>query len=94
MRRRRPGPSLLPGNGAQLGDCRVASPSPRLTLSRQFTFSVGYTILPHRAQLGFMTPGKAGAGTPELARVLFPRSELAGGGGGCNCTGDGDGGWS
>ncbi|XP_047612750.1 motor neuron and pancreas homeobox protein 1-like [Phacochoerus africanus] len=40
-----------------------------------------------------MTPGKAGAGTPELARVLFPRSELAGGGGGCNCTGDGDGGW-
>lgn len=47
-------------------------PVPGLTLSRQFTFSVGYTILPHRAQLGFMAPGKAGAGTPELARVLSP----------------------
>lgn len=67
---------------------------PGLTLSRQFTFSVGYTILPHRAQLGFMARGKAGAGTPELARVLLTRSELAGDGRGCNYTGVGDGGWS
>lgn len=67
---------------------------PRLTLSRQFTFSVGYTILPHRAQLGFMAPGKAGAWTPELARVLLPRSELAGDSGGCNYTEGSNGGWS
>lgn len=64
---------------------------PGLTLSRQFTFSVGYTILPHRAQLGFMAPGKAGAGTPELARVLFPRGELAGDCRGCNYTSGGGG---
>lgn len=30
------------------------TPLPALTLSRQFTFSVGYTIFPQRAQLGFM----------------------------------------
>lgn len=66
---------------------KTCLPVPGLTLSRQFTFSVGYTILPHRAQLGFMAPRKAGAGTPELARVLFPPSELAGDSSGCNYTG-------
>ena len=55
---------------------------------------MGYTILQHRAQLGFMAPGKAGARTPELARVLFARNELAGDGRGLNCTGDSDGGLS
>lgn len=45
--------------------------------------------MPHRAQLGFMAPGKAGAGTPGLARALSPRSGLAGGGRGCNDTGGG-----
>lgn len=30
--------------------------------------------MPHRAQLGFMVPRKAGAGTPELTRVLFPEA--------------------
>ena len=39
-----------------------------------------------------MAPGKAGARTPELARVLFARNELAGDGRGLNCTGDSDGG--
>lgn len=92
-RRRGPGPSRFPRAGALVGNGKHASPGPGLTLSRQFTFSVGYTILPHRAQLGFMAPGKAGAGTPGLARALSPRSELAGGGRGCNYTGGG-GGWS
>lgn len=76
------------------GIAKTRLPIPSLTLSRQFTFSVGYTILQHRAQLGFMAPGKAGARTPELARVLFPRNELAGDGRGLNCTGDSDGGLS
>lgn len=90
-----PAPLASPRSGALVGNGQDASPGPGLTLSRQFTFSVGYTILPHRAQLGFMAPGKAGAGTPGLARALSPRSELAGDGRGCNYTsGGGGGGWS
>lgn len=94
MRRHRPSPALLPRSGALFGDCKDAPPGPASHLIQTVhLLRRVYTILPHRAQLGFMAPGKARAGTPELAHVL-PWSELAGDGRGCNCTGDGDGGWS
>lgn len=65
---------------------------PELTLSRQFTFSVGYTILPHRAQLGFMVPGKDWGGDARANARSLSFGELVGGGG-CNCADDGDWNW-
>lgn len=68
----RPSPSFLPRLRAALGMPSPGRRVPELTLSRQFTFSVGYTILPHRAQLGFMVPGKDWGGDARArARSLF-----------------------
>lgn len=46
------GENAVEGMGERGG--RYGTSLPALTLSRQFTFSVGYTIFPQRAQLGFM----------------------------------------
>lgn len=97
IRRRRPGPSLLPQSGAQFRDCKNASPGPGTHLIQTVHLLRGVHDLAAPGAVGIHSSGKGWGGDARArARSLSPRSELAedGDGGCCNYTGGGDGGWS